>query len=120
MFLVCDMFDNIKYGRIYNYKELYELLVDEICEDLKGNSHDYDIVKVCTEQLNELAKNNLVTEKYIIDNLQGYGWDVYNLNHIKNNIRLLKDFFGQKYDTSDFDKVIELIENGIKSSKECE
>lgn len=117
MYLVCDVFDDIKYGKLYNFKQLYELLVDEICEDLKGNSQDYDIVKVCTEQLEKLAKNNLVTEKYIIDNLQGYGWDVFNINSIEEDIKIIQNFCEKVYDTTDFKKVLDLME-GMKKNEE--
>ena len=121
MYLVCDIFDNLKYGRIYNYKQLYELLVDEIMEDIKGNSNSYEIVVDCINQLGDLAKNNLVSEKYIIDNLQSYGWEIYNIKNIINDIKALKEFLSETCDTNDFDKVIELINKELKNKiKESE
>ena len=83
MYLVCDIYDKIEYGKIYNFKELYELLVSEIVEDIKANTNEHEIVKVCTEQLGKLAKNNLVNENYVIENLESYGWDIYNISDIK-------------------------------------
>ena len=95
MYLVCDIYDKIEYGKIYNFKELYELLVSEIVEDIKANTNEHEIVKVCTEQLGKLAKNNLVNENYVIENLESYGWDIYNISDIKDKLNILKDFYGK-------------------------
>lgn len=108
MYLVCDIYDKIEYGKIYNFKELYELLVSEIVEDIKANTNEHEIVKVCTEQLGKLAKNNLVNENYVIENLESYGWDIYNISDIKDKLNILKDFYG-KNAMEDFNKVIEIL-----------
>lgn len=115
MYLVCDIYDEIKYGKIYNFKELYELLVSEIVEDIKANSKDYEIVKVCAEQLGKLAKNNLVNENYVIENLQSYGWDIYNISDIKDTLNILKDFYSKNNNVEDFDKVIEILSKSKES-----
>lgn len=116
MYWVCDVCDAAKYGKIMNRKELYELLVDEITEDLKGNSRDHEIVVACANQLNGLAKDNLVHDDYIITSLEGYGWEVLNLSQLQQNLENLKEYFSYRETKTeeDFNKIIEMIRKGGK------
>lgn len=116
MYFICDIYDANKYGKIMNRKQLYELMVDEITDDLKNNHREYEIVISCVNQLNELAKNNLVSDNYIIDALESFGWKVLDLLQIQRDLEDLKEYFSQNEENigEDFNKVIEKINKGVK------
>lgn len=109
MYFICDIYDSSEYGKIKSFKELKDLLISEVIDDLKNNRDDYDIVVDCTDILKCLANGNY-SEKYIIDNLQGFGWEIINLTQLKNNLYSLKEYFKGTNNTSSFDNVINMIE----------
>ena len=71
MYLVSDDYGDFK--EIMNYKQLYEMLVDEILRDTLENLdfESKDVMNLNIKQLGKLAKDtSIVDEKYIIDNLK--------------------------------------------------
>lgn len=113
MYFVCDVCDDSKYGKIMSRKKMYELLIDEIVEDARSNDNDYDIRSECADQLGSLAKNNLVSDKYVIDGLEGYGWYVIDLLQLQRSLEDLKKLIGHEIV---FDEVIRLINEKAKEN----
>lgn len=113
MYLVSDDYGDFK--EIMNYKQLYEMLVDELVADTKNNYEEYDIIKLNVEQLGKLAKNNLVNEKYIVDNLQSYGWHVLNILDIQDGVNQLREYVARKStDVKAFDDILKYIDEELK------
>lgn len=113
MYLVSDDYGDFK--KIMNYKQLYEMLIDEIVEDIKQNFNEYDVLKACADQLGNLAKNNLVNENYIIDNLESYGWHVINILDIQKGINDLREYVARKStDLKVFDDILKYIDEELK------
>lgn len=113
MYLVSDDYGDFK--EIMNYKQLYEMLVDELIEYTKNNYEEYDIVSLNVKQLGELAKNNLVDEKYIVDNLKSYGWSVLNILDIQKGVNDLREYVARKStDIKVFDDVLKYIDEELK------
>ena len=54
MYLVSDNYGDFK--KIMSYKELVEMLIDEIMEDTENNYDDKDIVLANNKQLGKIAK----------------------------------------------------------------
>jgi len=113
MYLVSDDYGDFK--KIMNFKELYGMLADEIVQDIKQNYNEYDILKECVDQLGSLVKNNLVNEKYIINNLESYGWHVINILDIQKGINDLREYVARKStDLKVFDDILKYIDEELK------
>ncbi len=117
MYFICDIYDSSERGRIMSNKELKELLIDEVIDDLKNNKQDYDIVVGCTGILESLAKGK-DSEKYILDNLEGYGWKVIDLLQIQRDLEDLKHYFAPHKEpiTISFNTVINTINKGVNEN----
>ena len=113
MYLVSDDYGDFK--KIMNKRELEEMLIDELVEDTKQNYTEYEIVSFNVKQLGEIAKKDYISDKYLIDNLQSYGWHVDDLGELERNINNLREYYARNNnDLSAFDKLLELIGKGIK------
>lgn len=113
MYLVSDDYGDFK--ELMNRKELQELLINEIVTDTKENYTEYDIVKTNVEQLGSIAKNNLLTDEYLFDNLEGYGWYVINILDIQKGINDLREYWCKKHtDTKVFDDLLKFIDEDLK------
>lgn len=112
MFLVSDDYGDFK--KILNKKELEEMLIEELVEDTKENNEEYEIVSLNVKQLGEIAKMSYISVDYLIDNLQSYGWYVQDLGELERNVNNLREYYARKHtDLSAFDKLLELIGNGV-------
>lgn len=112
MYFMCDIYDNSIYGKIKSYKELKEQLISEVNQDLENNIQDLDIVSSCTSILTNIAlgKDSL---KYILDNLEGYGWKIIDLCQIQRDLEDLKQYFSKDDEMNkQFESIINLINNG--------
>ena len=112
MYLVSDDYGDFK--EIMNYKQLYEMLVDEIVDDTIRVG-EYEIIEYNAEQLGKLAKNNLVSEDYIIDNLQSYGWHVINIFDIKKGLNDIREYVARKNNNLKvLDDILKYIDEELK------
>lgn len=109
MFLISDDYGDFK--RIMNYKEAREFLIDEIVEDSKQNHTEYDIISLNVKQLGELSKNNLITDKYLIDNLKSYGWNVINVSDLQKDINDLREYL---FGINGNDKIVNELDDILK------
>lgn len=80
-YLLIDCYSNIE--EIKTFKQLKELHINEIMNDLLDNIDDLDIVKIDTDTLGEYAKGKEPTLKEIKENLEGYGYKIKDLNNLK-------------------------------------
>lgn len=113
MYLIMDNYGD--YKEIMNYKQMYNLLIDEIVEDSKENYNEYDIITNNLEQLSQLAKDDFTNEKYVIDNLQTYGWTIININDIKKALNELREYAARNTnDIKVFDEIIKYIDEELK------
>ncbi len=115
MYLVSDNCGD--FAKIMSYKELVEMLIDEIIQNTKENWDDKDIVLANNKQLGKIAKDNLavrLSENYLIDSLGAFCWYVINLKDLQKNIGDLRNIYAQKNkDISAFDKILELLDKGL-------
>lgn len=114
MYLVVDDYGDFK--QIMTYKQMYEMLIDEIITDSKENYNDYEIISSNLDQLAALSKNNLVNEKYIIDNLKSYGWHVINITDIKIGLNEIREYAARQTtpNLKVFDEIIKYIDEELK------
>lgn len=113
MYLILDNYGD--YKEIMTYKQMYEMLIDEIIRDSKENYNEYEIISQNLEQLRKLALNNLVNETYIIENLQSYGFYIININDLKTNLNELREYTARKSPNLEvFDNMIKFIEEELK------
>lgn len=116
MYFICDVYDSSEYGMVKDYKELKELLINEVIDDLKNNRQDYDIVVGCTGILESLAKGK-DSVKYVLDNLEGYGWKIIDLLEIQRDLEDIKNYFKGKLEYyGKIDEVINIINKGVNEN----
>ena len=115
MYFICDIYDSSERGMIKDYKELKELLINEVIDDLKNNRQDYDIVVSCTNILEIIAKGK-DSVKYVLDNLEGYGWKIIDLLELQRDLEDLKNYFAPNREpiAVSFNTVIDKINKGVK------
>ena len=73
-YLLIDCYSDTE--EIKTFKQLKELHINEIMNDLLDNIHDIEIVKIDTDTLGEYAKGKEPTLKEIKDNLESYGYEI--------------------------------------------
>ena len=116
MYLVSDDYGDFK--EIMNYKQLYEMLVDEILRDTLENLdfESKDVMNLNIKQLGKLAKDtSIVDEKYIIDNLKSYGWSVMNIFDIQKSLNDIREYVARKStDIKVFDDVLKYIDEELR------
>lgn len=113
MFLVADAWGD--FSKIVNYKELKEMLIDELVEDTKQNSNDEEILSLNMKQLGEIAKSENTNVKYIIENLESYGWIVKDLQDIHYSLNSIRKYLSENYDKyrlyiNSIDNVIQILD----------
>lgn len=112
MYLVSDDYGDFK--KIMNFKELKELLIDELISDSKENHKEYDFIKYDLEVLSDIAKEK-ITYNRIIDELKSYGWNVINILDIQEGINDLREYVARKStDLKVFDDILKYIDEELK------
>lgn len=113
MFLVSDDYGDFK--KIMTFKELKEMLIEEIEEDTKLNYTEYEIVECNVRQLGKIAKNdNIMTQNYVIDNLKSYGWHVQSLFDLQVALNDLREYYARKHNNLKvFDDILDLLDKGV-------
>lgn len=113
MYLVSDDYGDFK--EIINFKELKEMLIDEIVEDTRNNYQEYEILDMNVKQLGKIAKDNDMSIDYIIENLNSYGWHVLNIFDIQDEVNSLREYVARKSaDTKVFDDILKYIDEELK------
>ena len=113
MYLVSDNYGDFR--ELMNYKEVKDMLVDELVEDTIENYDDKDIVKSNVELLSKMCKNDTMDINYLIDNLQSYGWHVLNVFDIQKGINDIREYVGRKSDKLKiFDDILKYIDEELK------
>ena len=114
MYFICDMYDSSEYGKIKNYKELKELLINEIIDDLKNNRDDYDIVVSCTDSLRNIASGRDNVEN-VLEELESYGWKTIDLLELQRDLEDIKGYFQNNLKNyRKIDEVINIINKEVK------
>lgn len=106
MFLISDDYGDFK--RIMSYKEARELLINEIVEETQQNCGEYDIVESNTKQLGKIAKDNALNEKYLVENLQSFGWYVVNVLDIQRHLNNLREYL---FSINGDDKIVKELDD---------
>lgn len=81
--------------KIFNYKDLKNLLITETEEEIKTNCGDEDckdIVINNLEVLLKIAREDYTDVNYIIKELELYGWIIYDLNEVKTTLLELASY----------------------------
>ena len=112
MYLVSDDYGDFK--EIMNYKQLKELLVDELVNNSKENHKEYDFIKYNLEVLSDIAKEKIAYNK-VIEELQSYGWHVLNVLDIQKGLNDIREYVARKSDKLKvFDDVLKYIDEELK------
>lgn len=117
MYLVSDDYGNFK--EIMNYKQLKELLIDELIRDTRENIdfENKDVMELNIKQLGELAKDNIVSLDYIKDNLKSYGWSVLNILDVQKGLNDIREYVARKstgVNIKVFDDILKYIDEELK------
>lgn len=92
MFLVSDDFGDFK--EIMNYKQLKNMLIDEIVRDTKESTDSFDKDIICNnaDMLSKLAKEDFTSLEYINDELSAFGWYVQDLSNLRRDLNNLNEY----------------------------
>lgn len=114
MYLVTGDYGNFR--QIMTYKQMYEMLIDEIVTNSKENYYDYEILFNNLDQLAALSKNNIVNEKYVIDNLKSYGWNVININDLITKLAEIREYAARQTtpNLKPLDEIIKYLDEELK------
>lgn len=107
MYLLIDCYSDTK--ELKNYKELKELHINEIKNDLLDNYTEREIVVCDTDTLAEYAKGKMPTMEDIKENLESYGYKIIDLLDLQRDLEDMKQYFEKSYHSSAFDEVIAKI-----------
>ena len=92
MFLVSDDFGDFK--EIMDYKQLKNMLIDEIVRDTKESTDSFDKDIICNnaDMLSKLAKEDFTSLEYINDELSAFGWYVQDLSNLQRDLNNLNEY----------------------------
>lgn len=111
MYLIIDDYADDK--KIMNYKQLKDLLIDELMANIKENYEDYDFVKYDLDILTDIAKETINHER-VINELQTYGWTIIDITNIKKALNEMREYAARKTsDTKVFDEIIKYIDEEL-------
>ena len=112
MYLVSDDYGNFK--EIMNYKQLKELVINELVEEIKENTNEREIVVSEVNRLSFYAKNE-VNIDLIEEDLKGFGWYITDILNIQRGINDLREYWARKHtDTKVFDDLLKFIDEDLK------
>lgn len=114
-YLIFDNYDYLK--ELKSYEELRELLIDELERDVEENYDDKAIILDNFKIMKELTKNECKT-KYIIEQLNFYGYNVQDLCEIQrglSNYQAYKHGVGApSYPNDCIEQTLKMIEEDMK------
>lgn len=116
MYLIFDEYS--EYTDIRNYKQLKELLIDELEEEISNNADDKDIIKNNFKIMRDLTSDKF-NDDLIIKELKGFGWNIIDLTDLKNNLMIYKEYKNSMADSlgkniqniNCIEQIIKMIEN---------
>ena len=112
-YLVVDL--NSDYKELMDYKELKNLLIDTVQNDLLMNCSEYDVSKDCSDILSKLAKEDFTREDYIKEELFSYSYKVIDLLELQRDLEDCKNYFtNESTIPTVFDIVLDIINKGEK------
>lgn len=118
MFLLVDDYG---YGKeLLGYKDLRHLAIEEIKGRLFDNLDEKEIVKDCVEDLEEFAKKNYVSADDYIEILECYGWKIVNIDCLKSQLHILREFYARSHKRDIFGEVIDILRNKESFYKESD
>lgn len=105
---------NSDYKERMDYKEMKNLLIETIQEDLLMNNGEYDIIKDCSDELIKMAKEDFTCVKWITDLLESYSYKVIDLLELQRDLEDLKIHYGEKgICMKPFEDIINLVNKGV-------
>jgi len=108
MYLVSDDYGDFK--GLMNYKELKDLLVDELIGQTRENHKEYDLIKYDLGVLSDIAKDK-ITYNRVIEELKSYGWNILNICDVQKGINDLREYVARKdSNLKAFDDVLRYID----------
>lgn len=117
MYFIFNEYDDIKNGKIMDYKGLRNLYIDELYQDTIDNCSEREIVVCNAKEFVNLAQSDTLPN---INDLKGYlesfGWKIIDLLEIQRDLEDLKNYFAPNKEpiTISFDTVINTINKGDK------
>ena len=108
MYLVVDLMGD--YKSIMDYKDIRDLLIEEVVSDLKENIKDRDLEKENINNiglLERLAREKDTPLSYIEKELECYSFKIINLQDLHRDLYDLKEYVDEK---NYMDKTLETIE----------
>lgn len=112
-YLVIDIYSD--YKEEMNYKDLKQLLIEELARDTKDNYKEWDIVSINVEIFSKLALEDYTSVDYLLEHLEGFGYKVIDLLDTQRDLEDIKVYFKGK-GSAVFDNVIDMINKGVKDN----
>ncbi|MBR0473241.1 MAG: hypothetical protein IJI98_11175 [Methanosphaera sp.] len=104
---------NSDYKNLMDYKEMKNLLIETIQEDLLMNSGEYEIVKDCSDELIKMAKEDFTNVKWITDLLESYSYKTIDLLDFQRDLEDLKQYFEKDYFIGAFNEILNKINSEV-------
>ena len=112
-YLVVDVYGD--YKEEMNYKDLKQLLIEELARDTKDNYREWEIVSINVEMFSKLALEDFTSTYYLIEQLEGYGYKIIDLLDTQRDLEDIKEYFKGK-GSAVFDNVIDMINKGVNDN----
>lgn len=113
-FLVVDL--NSDWKDTMSYKELKDLLVDTIRNDILSNHEEYDIVNSCFKDLEKMIKENIGLG-WLKERLESYCYKTIDLLDTQRDLEDVIDYLGKTRYVGDYRSLVDLI--NIEVNKTC-
>lgn len=120
MYFIFDVYDDIKNGKIMDYKGLRNLYIDELYQDTIDNCSEREIVVYNTKEFVNLAQSDTSPNvNDLKDYLASFGWKIIDLLEIQRDLEDLKNYFAPKdneFLSIEFRDVINRINKGANEN----
>jgi len=119
MYFIFNVYDDIKNGKIMDYKGLRNLYIDELYQDTIDNCSEREIVVYNTKEFVNLAQSDTSPNvNDLKDYLASFGWKIIDLLEIQRDLEDLKSYFAPNKEsiTISFDTIINTINKGVNEN----
>lgn len=106
-YFIVDLYSD--YKAFMEYKDLRELLIERIVDDVRSNKNELEIITNDFDLMTRLAEEKFTPLEFIIASLKDFGYKVIDLMELQRDLEDIKQFVG--HDTV-FDEIIKLIDKG--------
>lgn len=114
MYFIIDVYDDIKNGKIMDYKGLRSLYIDELYQDTIDNCSEREIVVHNTKEFVNLAQSDTSPNiNDLKDCLESFGWKIIDLLEIQRDLEDLKNYFEKDNPCSAFELVGNIINKEV-------